>query len=121
MNRQQLFDLVRTQYSVEPDYPWDDDNAVLRHFPGKKWFGVILNVRLSQLGLNGDQQIDILNVKCDPLLIGSFRQKQGIHPAWHMNKSSWLSIRLDGSAADEDIQFLLERSWELTEERKKGR
>ena len=31
MNRQEVFDWVRGEYGTEPDYPWNDNNAVLRH------------------------------------------------------------------------------------------
>ena len=38
MNRTELFALVKKNYQVEPDYPWRDTNAVLRHRDTKKWF-----------------------------------------------------------------------------------
>lgn len=31
MTRQEVFDYVKKTYGTEPDYPWMDDNAVLRH------------------------------------------------------------------------------------------
>lgn len=31
MNRQEIFRWVKEQYGTEPDYPWQDANAVLRH------------------------------------------------------------------------------------------
>ena len=31
MERQQVFDFVKRSYGTEPDYPWADWNAVLRH------------------------------------------------------------------------------------------
>ena len=45
-----------------------------------------------------------LNVKCDPLLIGSLRQKPGSFPAYHMSKTQWITAVLDaGRAGDHDI------------------
>ena len=38
--------------------------------------------------------MDVLNVKSDPLLIGSLRGQDGYFPAYHMNKEKWLSIQL---------------------------
>lgn len=60
---------------MEPDYPWGDENAVLRHTGNKKWYGLIMEVRRDRIGLQCDGTIDILNVKCDPILIGSYRAK----------------------------------------------
>ena len=65
-------------------------------------------------GLAGNQIIDILNVKSDPLLIGSLRSKQGYFPAYHMNKEKWVSIALDGSVPDDEIKNLLDMSYKLT-------
>ena len=55
-----------------------------------------------------------MNVKCDPRLIGSFREEPGILPAYHMNKAHWLTVALDGSAEDGKLKFLLDMSYELT-------
>lgn len=91
-----------------------DTNAVLRHADSKKWYAVILEVRRDKLGLNGSGMVDVLNVKCDPILIGSLRLKPGFHPAYHMNKDKWLTICLDGSVSPAEIQDLIEMSYELT-------
>lgn len=115
MTRQEVFDYARQQYGTEPDYPWMDANAVLRHTNSKKWYAVILEVRRDKLGLDGEGILDILNVKCDPILIGSLRLKPGFHPAYHMNKEKWLTIRLDGSVSSAEIQDLIEMSYQLTD------
>lgn len=115
MTRQEVFDYAKQQYGTEPDYPWMDANAVLRHLGSNKWYAVILEVRWEKLGLDGDGVVDILNVKCDPILIGSLRLKPGFHPAYHMNKEKWLTIRLDGSVSSAEIQDLIEMSYQLTD------
>lgn len=114
MERSELFEWVKETYGTEPDYPWNDWNAVLRHAENKKWYAVILEVPAQKLGLTGNQIIDILNVKSDPLLIGSLRSKQGYFPAYHMNKEKWISIALDGSVPDDEIKNLLDMSYKLT-------
>lgn len=114
MTRQEVFDYARQRYGTEPDYPWMDTNAVLRHADNKKWYAVILEVRREKLGLDGDGMLDVLNVKCDPILIGSLRLKPGFHPAYHMNKDKWLTIRLDGSVSPAEIQDLIDLSFRLT-------
>ncbi len=67
MERSELFEWVKETYGTAPDYPWNDWNAVLRHAESKKWYAVILEVSVQKLGLAGNQIIDILNVKSDPL------------------------------------------------------
>lgn len=114
MNRQDVFNWVLDAYGTEPDYPWDDENAVLRHDTNRKWYGILLKVRGDRLGLSGTEEADVLNVKCDPLLMGSLLGQPGYFPAYHMSKDKWLSILLDGPAADEEIKNLIDLSFELT-------
>ena len=125
MNRQDIFEWCQKTYKVSPDYPWNDDNAVLRHKDNRKWFGVVLSVRSDRLPLAGSadpycayaetcQYLDILNVKCDPVMIGSFLTKSGYFPAYHMNKDKWISILLDGPEPDDEIKMLLDISFEMT-------
>ena len=42
MTREEVFDYCRQQYKTEPDYPWKDYNAVLRHSDNNKWYGFLL-------------------------------------------------------------------------------
>lgn len=67
MTRQKVFTWCRQQYGTEPEYPW---NVVLRHTDNQKWYGLIMEVGRDKLGLPGDGEVDILNVKSDPMLIG---------------------------------------------------
>ena len=87
---------------------------VFRHLDNRKWFAVIMDIPEKNLGLSGDGEISVVNLKGDPILIGSFREEAGIFPAWHMNKSHWLSVALDGTASDKSLLFLLDMSYELT-------
>ena len=45
MTRQQLFQWMKRRYGVEPDYPWADENAVLRHRDNNKWFALVMEVK----------------------------------------------------------------------------
>ena len=87
---------------------------VYRHNANKKWFAVIMDIPRKNLGLTGDGQTQVVNLKCDTRLIGSFREEPGIFPGWHMNKVHWLSVALDGTVEDEKIEFLVDMSYELT-------
>ena len=71
MTRKELFTWIRQQYGTEPEYPWHDRNAVLRHKDNNKWYGVVLEVSADKLGLPEAGIMDVLNVKSDPLLLFS--------------------------------------------------
>ncbi len=116
MTKQELFDYILDTYGVEPDHPFprDEVSAVFRHTNSRKWFALAMNIPWRTLGLFRDGNVDILNIKCDPLLIGSLRGKPGFLPAYHMSKDKWLTILLDGSADSEEIKTLLGISYDLT-------
>lgn len=114
MNRQEIFDYIKETYGTEPDYPWNDCNAVLRHKKNNKWYGVVLEVSRKKLGLEEDVLTDVLNVKCDPVLTGVLCEQAGYFPAYHMNKEKWISILLDGTVAQDNIRNLIDMSYELT-------
>ena len=94
---------------------------MLRHNDNNKWYGVVLEVSADKLGLPEAgiiDVIDVLNVKSDPLLIGSLREQEGYFPAYHMNKEKWLSIQLGKPELDDAIKDLLSLSHELTAPKK---
>ncbi len=124
MTREEVFSYVKSAYDILPDYPWQDENAVLRHPENRKWFAVVLAAKRESLGLLGEGTLELLNLKCDPLLLGSIRSEPGFFPAYHMNKEKWVSAALDGSASEEKILALLDESYALTlglSKKRKGR
>ena len=74
----------------------------------------MMEVPRGRLGLPGAEPLDIVNFKCDTILIASLRGETGIFPAYHMNKASWITVALDGSVPAETIELLLDVSYELT-------
>ncbi len=69
-------------------------------------------------GINSDNRTQapvwILNVKCDPLMIGSLCSMEGIYPAYHMNKTHWISIAMDDRVPRVLVQDLLDQSYAST-------
>lgn len=78
-----------------------------------------MEVSRDKLGMTSDGEVDVLNVKCEQILIGSLRMQEGFFPAYHMNKDSWISILLEGPVADEEIKNLLELSYKMTAQKKR--
>ncbi|CAM4205875.1 Uncharacterized protein conserved in bacteria [Yersinia intermedia] len=116
MKREELFSYAREHFKSEPEYLWSKlpSYAVLRHHDGKKWFGIVMNVPGTKLGLKTDDELDILEVKVRPEYIGSLRKKDGILPAYHMNKEHWVSVLLSSSLSPNEIHELLADSHGLT-------
>lgn len=81
---------------------------------------MVLEVSADKLGLPEAGIVDVLNVKGDPLLIGSLRGQDGYFPEYHMNKEKWLSIQLGKPKLDDAIKGLLSLSHELTVPKKRN-
>ncbi len=116
MKREDIFEYVKEFYGTLPEYLWKKypEYAVLRHNNNNKWYGVVMNLPEDKLGLDGDRMVDILDVKLDPAMIGSLLLEDGFYPAYHMNKTYWITILLDGTISDEDIKRFIEMSYNLT-------
>lgn len=121
MTREELLQYVQETYGTEPEYPWMDEPsfAVLRHSLGRKWYGLVMTLPKRTLGLPGEGSADVLNLKLDPALVYILREQEGYLPAWHMNKTHWLTVRLDGSVPPDRVRDLLDQSYELTKKKMK--
>jgi len=123
VNAGQLQKFILETYGTIAEYPWEKypNDMVFRHSDNRKWFALVMDVSKEKLGLPEKEHINVLNVKCEPLLIGSLQSESGIYPAYHMNKSNWITIALDGSASDEKIKWLLDMSYDLTAKKTKNK
>lgn len=119
MNREALDKHIKTAYNVTAEFPWMSapSYAVYRHQSNKKWFAVIMDIPKSKLGFESDETVCIVNLKNDPIMIGSLHKDDGIFPAYHMNKSYWISVLLNGTVDDEKLKWLLDISFGLTKEK----
>ena len=57
-----------------------------------------------------DHIIDVMNVKLDPELITSIKNTKGFAPAYHMNKTHWVSIEIS-KVSDTKIKSLIDMSF----------
>lgn len=113
--RRDVFEYALDRFGSEPEYLWlsSPDAAVLRRGDNARWYAVVMRVPRQKLGLAGEGDADVLDVKCDPLVIGSLLALPGFLPAWHMNKNHWISVLLEGEIAPEQLHELLELSYAL--------
>lgn len=116
MNKEELIKYITENYGVDVEFPWKKypNNIVFRHRNNKKWFVLIMTVSKEKLGILECGTIDIMNVKCETIMINSFRAENGIYAAYHMNKANWISVALDSSVSDEKIKMLVDISFRLT-------
>lgn len=122
--RNQVLDLAAGQYGGVLEHSWPDKSpnfVTLKHPVSMKWFGLVADIPGRYIGMPEVELVDVMNVKADPLLISSLVGQNGFHPAWHMNKQHWITVRLDGSVSLDQIQALMDMSFGLVAPKRKTR
>lgn len=112
--RQRIENHIRDTYGAEPEHLWEryPDYAVFRHPASRKWYAAVMVIPADRLGLERGGSVEIVNLKCGHILLGSLLGDAGFFPAYHMSKSSWVSVLLDGTVPDERIFRLIDLSWD---------
>lgn len=112
---------IQSRYAAEPEYLWVryPNYAVFRQPATRKWFAAIMDVPRKSLYLEGDGTADVMDLKCGPVLVGSLLAQDGFLPAYHMSKSSWISVLLNDTVSDEEIYPLLELSYDSVAPKRK--
>ena len=55
-----------------------------------------------------------VSLKCDPVLAGALRsQHAAVRAGYHLNKRHWNTVTLDGSIDDDEIQNMIQDSYDL--------
>ncbi|MCH5160823.1 MAG: MmcQ/YjbR family DNA-binding protein [Clostridiales bacterium] len=113
--RDTIYEYADNQYGTSPEHLWAAFPlySVLRRADNKKWYAIIMNVPMNKLGLNSDEYVDVLDIKCDPLLRDELLTKPGILPAYHLNRKHWISVLLDGTVDEDTALKLLADSYEI--------
>ena len=105
---------IKTQFGAEPDFPWPDtpDYCVFR-CPNKKWFALVMKIKYKQLGLTGNEEVWVVNMKAEQDAIPTLIDRKSIFPAWHMNKKHWITVLLTAATDFEKLCGLTQKSYEL--------
>lgn len=103
--RKRWIDFCLTFPAAYEDYPFHDDNwTLMRRRDNSRTFAALFE-RMGHIWLN---------LKCAPDEADFLRQVYpSVLPAYHMNKTHWNSVILDGTVPDGEIQSMIARSYDL--------
>ncbi len=116
MTRKDVVQYIAEKYRVNPECLWlkYPDDQIFRHENNRKWFGLIMCIPKCKIGLNGNEKIDVLDVKCTKETVFLLKNTEGYYPAYHMNKANWITVVLDDTLSDDTIKNLIDDSFKLT-------
>jgi predicted DNA-binding protein (MmcQ/YjbR family) len=106
---------IINKYNDLPEFLWKNDNetGVFRNKKNNKWYGIIMNIDKSKLG-DGKGNIEVINVKINN--VNNYINKKGFYKAYHMNKENWITITLDETLKDEEIERVIDESYNIINE-----
>lgn len=112
----EIIEYVKQKYGDDLEYLWEkfDNNAIWRNKQNNKWYGILLIVAENKLGLKTDNEIEIIDLRYKKEKIDNIIDNKKIFPGYHMNKNSWITIKLDNSLATKTIYSLIDNSYNLS-------
>ena len=107
---------VKEKYNDDLEYLWNKfpENAVWRNKINNKWYGALLIISERKLKLEKDKMVDIIDLRYSKDKIKEIVDNEKIFEGYHMNKNSWITIRLDGSLETDKICELIDNSYNIS-------
>lgn len=101
MDIEKLREYCISKKGATEEFPFGEDTLVFK--VGGKMFALT--------GLDGDLSI---NLKCDPELAIELRERYpSVQPGYHMNKTHWNTVFIDGSVSDMLVCEWIDHSYEI--------
>jgi predicted DNA-binding protein (MmcQ/YjbR family) len=102
VNTETLRDYCIAKPGVTESFPFGGDALVFK--VGDKMFALLAT----------ESQPTTINLKCDPERAVQLREEYpAVTPGYHMNKTHWNTITIDGSVRKADVQEWIDHSYEL--------
>ena len=112
MTRTEIKKYIKQKYKVESVALWAyAPNYIVFRNEKKKWFAIIMDVPYNKVYHSSEKEniIDIMNVKLEPELVLTVKNTKGFAPAYHMNKTHWVSIDIS-KLSEKKIKSLIDSS-----------
>ena len=107
---------ILEKYHVSPEFLWEKKNtAAYRNAGNQKWFALLGQIPRKRIE-SGEEEINVINLKLPLETIEAMKKKKGYYPAYHMNKKSWITLILDDTLSDEEVQKQIDLSYETVME-----
>ena len=106
MNTETLREYCLAKPGVTESFPFGGDALVFK--VGIKMFALLAT----------ESRPTTLNLKCDPERAVQLREENmAVAPGYHMNKTHWNTITIDGRVRTADVQEWIDHSYELVKKK----
>ena len=110
---------IKEKYNDDLEFLWKkfNGNAIWRNKKNNKWYAALLIIPENKIGIDSDKIIEIIDLRYQKELIKELIDNKKIFPGYHMNKNSWITIKLDGTIETQKIFELIENSYKISLEK----
>lgn len=109
-----LIAYVRETYGDELEFLWENSsNAVWRRQDSRKWYAALLTIPRCKLGLEGEDAVEIIDLRIEPQAMAQTVDGKRFFPGWHMNKAHWYTVIMDESVSTEALCARIDKSYAL--------
>lgn len=111
----QIMEYVKQTYHDTFEFLWNKfpDNAIVRRQDNKKWYAAILTTGRNKIGLDGDEKIEIIDLRVKTEDLEKLVDGKKYFPGYHMNKKHWITLCLDGRIPLDEILQRIDESYLL--------
>ncbi len=102
MDLKTLIEYCSSKQGAYKDFPFGPETLIMK----------ISNKMFALIPL--DNEIISINLKCDPFLAIILRERYpAVRSGYHMNKTHWNTVAIDGTIPDEEIKKMIDHSYSL--------
>ncbi len=112
----EMIQYIKEKYQDELEFLWEKftNNAVVRNKVNQKWYGIFFALPANKLGIDSSEVVEVLNVRYKKENIEEIIDYKNVYPGYHMNKKSWISIKLDGNIENSVLFLLIDNSYDFS-------
>lgn len=105
---------IKEKYNDSLEFLWDDENAICRNKMNDKWYIIFMKITQDKLNLSSKTEVEAIDLKYPKNQTENIIDNIKIFPGYHMNKSSWITIKLDNTLDTKTILKLIDNSYSLS-------
>lgn len=112
----EIIKYVKEKYNDELEFLWEkfDNNAICRNKQNNKWYVLFCTVTEDKIGIDSNKEIEIIDLRYQKEKINEIIDNKNIYPGYHMNKKSWITIKLDNTVDIRKICDYIDNSYKLS-------
>ena len=116
----EIIEYIKQKYNDELEFLWEkfEDVAIWRNKQNDKWYGLIMKISEQKLGIESEKITEVIDIRYQKDQVQNIVDNNKIFPGYHMNKQSWITIKLDNSIKTDKIKELIDNSYNLSLKKK---